>query len=123
MGIDVKVIARQHVTNRFGNTITVTDDFDLRVTGQEALDVVNSDDPQKAYYDLLWHRGEGDDDHMHLCKDPEEQLDVAMDEIYWEDTKSGYIVTFNINRDHAQEFWDWCENHKTEGYKLGFHAY
>ena len=124
MGIDAHLIARQTVTNRLGNAITVSaNDFVLRVRGEEALAVVNSPDPQQAYYDIVWARGEGDDELEYVCDDYEDQVAVALGEIKWSEAPSRRTVTVNINRDHAQEFWEWCEARKAEGYELEFREY
>ena len=123
MGIDAIVTARQKVTNSLGDPMTVIDKFTLLVRGQEALDVVNSDNPQQTYFDILWTRGEGDDDPMYFCDDHEEQLDVALGNLEWEDTQTCRLVMINPQRDAAQEFWDWCEGHKAKGYELIFEAY
>ena len=123
MGIDASLTARQRITNRFGDPMTITDDFDLYVRGQEALVVVDSEDPQKTYFDILWARGEGEDELEYVCDDYEDQVDVALGELNWEDAQSRRVVTINVNRDHAQEFWDWCEARKAEGYELIFDTY
>ena len=123
MGIDASLTARQRVTNRFGDPMTITDDFDLYVRGQEALDVVDSEDPQQTYFDILWARGEGEDEPMYVCDDPEEHLDVMLGELDWEKAASRRVAMVNVHHDDAREFWDWCEARKAEGYELIFDAY
>ena len=123
MGIDAFVTARQTVTNRFGSPMTITDNFNLYVQGQDALDVVNSDDPQQTYFDILWARGKDADEPMYICDDHEEELDVALGELNWEDAQTRRVIMTNPHRDIACEFWNWCEDRKAEGYELIFDAY